>query len=83
MNSEIKMTVSTMTRHGDDKAIYVLFSDGPKTAEFAVPEDRLVKNDGFSKEEIAQLTDYVSNEHDSIYAVAKKINPMKNFLGEK
>ena len=81
MNSEINMTVSTMTRHGDDKAIYVLFADDDRSAEFAVPEDRLVKNDGFNEDEIAQLTEYVSNEHDSIYAVAKKINPMKSFLG--
>lgn len=81
MNSEINMTVSTMTRHKDEKAIYVLFTDGAKSAEFAVPEDRLVKNVGFSDEEIAQLTDYVSNEHDSIFAIAKKVNPMKNLLG--
>ena len=77
------MTVSTMTRHGDDKAIYVLFSDGGRSAEFAVPEDRLIKNDGFTDDEIAQLTEYISNEHDSIYAVAKKINPMKSLLGMK
>ncbi len=81
MNSEINMTVSTMTRHGDDKAIYVLFTDGAKSAEFAVPDDRLVKNNGFSDEEISRLTDYVSNEHDSIFAIAKKVNPMKNLLG--
>lgn len=81
MNTEINMTVSTMTRHGDDKAIYVMFTDGAKSAEFAVPEDRLVRNEGFSDEEIAQLTDYITNEHDSIFAIAKKVNPMKNLLG--
>ena len=81
MNTEISMTVSTMTRQGDDKAIYVVFTDGDKSAEFVVPEDRLLKNNGFSEEEIASLTDYVVNEHDSIYSIAKKINPMKSFLG--
>ena len=81
MNSEINMTVSTMMRHGDDKAIYVVFTDGSKSAEFVVPEDRLVKNNGFSEEELAGLTDYIANEHDSIYAIAKKINPMKSLLG--
>ncbi len=83
MNSEINMTVSTMTRNGDDKAVYVVFTDGTKSAEFALPGDRVVKNSGFTDEEIAQLTEYVSNEHDQIYAVAKKINPMKSFLGMK
>ena len=81
MNSEISMTVSTMTRHGDDKAIYVVFTDGSKSAEFVVPEDRLVKNNGFSEDEIAGLSDYVANEHDTIYSVAKKINPMRNIFG--
>ena len=81
MNNEISMTVSTMTRHGDDKAIYVVFTDGAKSAEFVVPEDRLLKNNGFSEEELASLTDYVVNEHDTIYSIAKKINPMKSFLG--
>ncbi len=75
------MTVSTMTRNGDEKAIYVLFTDGAKSAEFALPANRLVKNHGFSDDEIAQLTDYVTNEQDSIFAVAKKVNPMKNLLG--
>ena len=70
MNTEISMTVSTMTRQGGDKS-----------AEFVVPEDRLLKNNGFSEEEIASLTDYVVNEHDSIYSIARKINPMKSFLG--
>jgi len=82
MNSEIKMSVSTMTRSKDSKAVYVLFEDGAKTAEFALPECRKVSNNGFSDEEIAQLLDYVQNEQDSIYDVAKKINPMKSFLGE-
>ena len=71
-----------MTRTKDSKAVYVLFQDGDKSAEIAIPECRLVNNKGFSDEEIAQLTDYVQNEQDSIYELAKKINPMKAFLGK-
>lgn len=82
MNSEIKMSVSTMTRTKDSKAVYVLFEDGKKNAEFALPEGKLVSNSGFSDEEIAQLKDYVENEQDSIFELAKKINPMKAFLGK-
>ncbi len=82
MNSEIKMSVSTMTRTKDSKAVYVVFEDGSKNAEFALPECKLVSNNGFSDEEIVQLKDYVENEQDSIYDVAKKINPMKAFLGD-
>ena len=82
MNSEITMSVSSMTRTKDSKAVYVLFQDGDKSAEIAIPECRLVNNKGFSDEEIAQLTDYVQNEQDSIYELAKKVNPMKAFLGK-
>ena len=82
MNSEIKMSVSTMTRGKDSKAVYVLFEDGSKTAEFALPECRKVSNNGFSDEEVSQLLDYIQNEQDSIYEVAKKINPMRAFLGK-
>ncbi len=81
MNSEIKMTVSTMTRTKDSKALYVMFSDNDKSAEFALPENRLVNNTGFSDDEIAQLTDYIANEKDEIFAIAGKINPMKEFFG--
>ena len=81
MNSEIKMSVSSMTRTKDNKAVYILFEDGTKNAEFCLPEGKLVSNSGFSDEEIAQLKDYVDNEKDSIYELARQVNPMKAFLG--
>ena len=44
MNSEIKMSVSSMTRAGDKKAVYVLFQDGDKSAEYSLPGCGLVRN---------------------------------------
>ncbi len=82
MNSEIKMSVSTMTHTKDTKAVYVLFEDGKKEAEFSLPGGNLVRNNGFSEEEITQLKDYIDNEQDSIFELAKKINPMRAFLGQ-
>ena len=82
MNSEIRMSVSSMTRTKDSKAVYILFEDGSKNAEITLPECKLVNNKGFSDEEISQLFDYVRNEQDSIYELAKQINPMKAFLGK-
>ncbi|MCR4788405.1 MAG: hypothetical protein K5888_07460 [Lachnospiraceae bacterium] len=82
MNSEIKMSVSSMTRTNENKAVYVLFTDEGKSAEFCLPECELIKNSGFSEEDIAQLKDYVQNEQDAIYEIAKKVNPMKAFLGK-
>ena len=71
-----------MTRTKDSKAVYVMFEDGDKNAEIAMPECRLVSNKGFSDEEISQLMDYARNEQDSIFELAKGINPMKAFLGK-
>ncbi|MBP5310020.1 MAG: hypothetical protein J6Z05_05290 [Lachnospiraceae bacterium] len=83
MSSEIKMSVSSMTRTKDSKAVYVMFSDNEKTAEFSLPGLSLVSNKGFSDEEIEQLRDYINNEQDSIYALAKQVNPMKAFMGDR
>ena len=69
-----------MTRTKDSKAVYVLFDDGDIKAEIALPDCRFVSGRGFSDEEIAQLMDYVKNEQDSIFELAKGINPMKAFL---
>ncbi len=80
MNPEIRMSVSSMTKTKDSKAVYVLFEDGEKNAEITLPDVKLVANKGFTDEEIEQLKEYVRNEQDSIYELAKGINPMKAFL---
>ena len=82
MNPEIKMSVSAMTRTDNKKAVYVLFTDDRKSAEFAIPECKLIRNDGFAADEIDQLMDYVKNEQDSILDIAKGINPLKAFMGK-
>lgn len=82
MNSEIRMSVSSMTRSDDKKGVYVLFSDGDKSAEFVVPGCKVINNKGFDEEELKQLRDYVDNEQDYIFSLAKTVNPMKAFLGE-
>jgi len=83
MNSEVTMSVSSMTRTKDSKAIYVLFSDGDKNAEFAIPENKLINNKGFSEDEISELKDYIANEQDYIFSIAKTVNPLKEFMREK
>lgn len=82
MNDTVSMSVSSMTRHGDNKAIYILFTDGDKSAEFAIPGCRLLSNKGFDTDEIGQLEEYINNEQDYIYSIAKEINPIKAFMGD-
>lgn len=64
MNNEITMSVSGMTRTKDEKAIYILFSDAEKSAEFALPGCRMISNKGFDLEEIRQLEEYIDSEQD-------------------
>ncbi len=83
MNKEIRMNVSLLSTTGDKRVIYVVFTDGEKSAEFSMPEAALVKNEGFSPEELEQLTDYAKNNRDEIYNISKQINPIKSFMKEK
>lgn len=76
------MSVSSMTRSEDKKGVYVLFTDGNKSAEFIVPEGKIVRKNGFSEDELKQLKEYVQNEQDYIFSLAKTVNPLKAFLGE-
>lgn len=83
MNDSIRMNVSSMTRHQDNKAIYVLFTDEDKTAEFTLPGCNLISNKGFNMQEIAQLKEYVDNEQDKIFSMAKTVNPARAFIGQE
>ena len=71
-----------MTRTEDKKGVYVLFTDGNKSAEFVVPGCRVINNKGFTDEEIQQLYDYVDNEQDYIFSLAKTVDPMRAFMGD-
>lgn len=82
MNKDIKMSVSSMTRNKDKKAVYVFFQDGDETAEFTLHGCELVKNKGFSDDDIKQLKDYINNEQDTIFAMAKQVNPLKAMMGK-
>lgn len=91
MNNQIQMSVSSMTRNNDKKGVYVYFSDKDKSAEFMIGSEKdiksengckIISNKGFDEEEIKQLMDYVDNERDYIYSLAKKVNPIKAFMGE-
>ena len=81
MNKDIKMSVSSMTRNKDKKTVYVFFQDGEETAEFTLPGCELVKNNGFLDDDIRQLKDYIDNERDTIFAMAKQVNPIKAMMG--
>lgn len=80
MSGDISITISGMTRTADNKAIYVLFEKGKKNAEIAIPGSRLIANNGFSDEEIAEFMEYVISQKDEIYQTAKTINPLRAMM---
>ena len=80
MSEELRMSVSSMTRTKDSKAVYILFTDGEKSAELTLPECKVISNKGFTDEEIAGLKYYISSDRETIYAMAKKVNPMKAMM---
>lgn len=80
MNDELKMSVSPLTRTKDKKALYVLFQDNTRMAEFELPELKVVYNKGFLDEEISQLMDYIKNKTDYIYSLSKRVNPIKAIM---
>ena len=80
-------------RNDDNKGVYVQFSDGKKTAEFMIGTGetkskcvhgcKVINNNGFDEEELKQLRNYIDNEQDYIFSLAKTVNPMKAFMGNK
>ena len=80
MSEDISMSVSSPIVKGDKKLVYVMFSEAGKTAEFEAPGAVLVKNTGFSDEDIEVLKDYIAGNWSTIFDMAKNIDPMKAFL---
>jgi len=80
-NSDIKMSVSSMTGTKDKKAVYVLFQDHDRTAEFSIPGCNLIRNNGFNDGEVKLLKKYLENEQDTVISMAKEVNPIKALMG--
>ena len=62
MSQEVKMSVSPVCTKEDKQYAFVSFSDEKRTAEGRIPECTIISNQGFSKEEVMQLEDYMRRE---------------------
>ena len=80
MNSEMKINVSPVTRLGDKRVAYVLFTDKSANAEFIIPGGDLINNKGFDEKELAEIKEYLKCEQDNLFQVAKELNPMRSFM---
>ncbi len=80
MQDEVRMSFSGIV--GPDKHVAVSFTQGEKYAEGELPSGKIKTNKGFSEEEKESLEGYMIKNKDYIYSEAKKINPMRAFLGK-
>ncbi len=82
-DNDIKMTYSAILRDKDNKKlIRVQFermrNSVSEVAEGILPDGKIVRQNGYSQDEIAQLEDYLKANNEEIFTKAKLIsNPLK------
>lgn len=80
MQDEMKMSVSSIVSKEGRREIYVLFSEGSRSAEGRISDYRIIHSNGFTQEEVAMLELYMRREKDTILRMAKNINVLDAFL---
>ncbi len=79
----MEMSVSPAVAKDGKQRIYVLFQDGGRKAECTLPDYTVVKNEGFTAEEVERLLDYMKQEKQTILDQARRISVMSAFMGKK
>ncbi len=82
-DDEVRMSFSGIVGGENNRHVEVSFTCGEKYAEGKIPPCTIEKNRGFTDQEVESLEDYLFRNKDDIYRRAKKINPLRAFLGEK
>ncbi len=80
MNEELKMSVSPICAQNGRKYAFVAFTDGIRTAEGKIPDCVVIRNEGFTEQEVLQLEAYMKKELTHLKKMAAGINVMDNFL---
>lgn len=77
---EFTMKVSGICIKDGRKCAHVSFADSDRYAEGIIPECRIVKNKGFTDEEIAGLEMYLKMNLGALKTRAAGINPVKALI---
>lgn len=76
----VNMLVSCMVTKDGKSFARVSFLRGKDWAEGIVPDAVIEKSEGFTKDETAQLQEYLLDQKDAILKQAKSVNPIKNMF---
>lgn len=79
-SEEMKMTHSGIFAKEGKRHVSVRFERGKDMAEASLPECKVVKNRGFSEEEVAGLEVYLELKNDEIFHKAKELNNIRNWF---
>lgn len=79
-DEEMKMTHSAIFPVKGKPHVSVVFERGNDAAEGRIPECRITKSEGFSKEETEGLERYLRTNSDEIFRRAKSISNIKHWL---
>lgn len=80
MDDKLNMSVSSIVEKNGSKQIYIVFEDDKRSAEGRLPDGKIIRNSGFTEEEVAALEFYITANCDEITDMAKHINVMDAFL---
>lgn len=76
----MELTYSCLLPRGKEKIVRVTFKGGSTYAEGILPDCKIEKQNGFTKEEIKQLEDYLSKNKEAILKKAKEITGIHHWL---
>lgn len=78
----MNMLISGVSEKDGKKVAYVSFEDGKRIAEGIIPDCNIIRNDGFTDEEVEMLKEYLKDNLETIKREAAGINPIKAMMKE-
>lgn len=80
-DTEMNMSVSPVCTDEQGKNYaFVTFTEGSRSAEGKIPDCEIIRNEGFSKEEVEGLKEYMKENIGKLKRMAASVNVMDAFL---
>ena len=80
---EVKLDITGVVEKDGKKVSHIRFTRGADYAEGYIPDCVFTKVQGFTDEEVEQLTDYLKANLTDLKKRAAAISPLNAFLGKK